>query len=363
MGTLCYCDEFCNRPVNPDCCSDYLPVCKGVQPPTLPPTPGPQTVCYHDGRTMQPGEQTADNCNTCTCQENGEVTCTSDPCMIDEDLLQTLGSIGNGYGWTATNHSMFWGRTLSSGLSLRTGTTPMRSQMYPIYLRYDPATLPSSFDARTKWPGWISRPQDQGWCGSSWAFSTASVVSDRYAIETAGLEVVHMSAQNLLSCDPRPQQGCSGGQVKRAWQYLWRVGIAGEDCYPYTSGATGQKGVCKKRRGTDFSSVSCDTSKQDQVGRVELYHTEPAYRIRSQETDIMYEIMTNGPVQAMMRVHQDLFAYRRGVYAHTQLGAPAVGHHSVRLLGWGTALGGRKYWLAANSWGEEWGEGGLFRIA
>jgi len=34
--------------------------------------------------------------------------------------------------------------------------------------------LPAEFDARRHWPGWISAPTDQGGCGASWAFSTAS---------------------------------------------------------------------------------------------------------------------------------------------------------------------------------------------
>lgn len=27
-GTLCYCDDFCDRHVNGDCCPDYLPFCR-----------------------------------------------------------------------------------------------------------------------------------------------------------------------------------------------------------------------------------------------------------------------------------------------------------------------------------------------
>jgi len=33
---------------------------------------------------------------------------------------------------------------------------------------------PAEFDARLHWPGWIHPPTDQGACGASWAFSTAS---------------------------------------------------------------------------------------------------------------------------------------------------------------------------------------------
>ena len=35
-GTLCYCDEFCDRDINADCCPDFLPVCRGIYPPEHP---------------------------------------------------------------------------------------------------------------------------------------------------------------------------------------------------------------------------------------------------------------------------------------------------------------------------------------
>lgn len=34
-GTLCYCDEFCNRTRNEDCCPDFWTFCKGEAPPQL----------------------------------------------------------------------------------------------------------------------------------------------------------------------------------------------------------------------------------------------------------------------------------------------------------------------------------------
>ena len=33
LGTLCYCDQFCNRTTSSDCCPDYWNVCLGIQPP------------------------------------------------------------------------------------------------------------------------------------------------------------------------------------------------------------------------------------------------------------------------------------------------------------------------------------------
>ena len=76
--------------------------------------------------------------------------------------------------------------------------------------------------------------------------------------------------------------------------------------------------------------------------------------------DIMQELRTQGSVQAVMEVHQDLFLYQAGVYTNTNTG-PVLGRHAVRILGWGEEEG-RKYWRVANSWGKHWGERGTFRI-
>lgn len=74
-------------------------------------------------------------------------------------------------------------------------------------------TLPRSFNAleEGKWAGFISPIFDQGWCGGSWAISTAAVASDRFGIQTKGKEAVVLSPQHLLSC-VRKQLGCSGGK-------------------------------------------------------------------------------------------------------------------------------------------------------
>jgi len=99
---------------------------------------------------------------------------------------------------------------------------------------------------------------------------------------------------------------------------------------------------------------------------------QPAYRVgreasatqpRRREQDIMHEIRTQGPVEAVMEVYTDFFMYTSGVYQKTNLARGVVaGYHAVRIIGWGQD-GGERYWLVANSWGEQWGERGLFKIA
>lgn len=96
--------------------------------------------------------------------------------------------------------------------------------MTPVRRIYNPDALPREFDSRTKWPRDISGIRDQGWCGASWAISTADVASDRFAIMSKGKEAVKLSAQQLISCNNRGQQGCRGGYLDRAWFFMRKFG-------------------------------------------------------------------------------------------------------------------------------------------
>ena len=69
--------------------------------------------------------------------------------------------------------------------------------------------------------------------------------------------------------------------------------------------------------------------------------------------------MTNGPVETGFLVYEDFIAYSSGIYKYTE--GSLLGGHAVKVLGWGTE-NGIEYWIAANSWGEKWGENGFFKI-
>ncbi|EER01485.1 cathepsin B, putative, partial [Perkinsus marinus ATCC 50983] len=76
--------------------------------------------------------------------------------------------------------------------------------------------------------------------------------------------------------------------------------------------------------------------------------------------DAKNAIRTDGPVSASFTVYEDFLAYRSGVYKHTS--GSYLGGHAVKIIGWGEKSG-QAYWLAVNSWNEDWGDHGLFKIA
>ncbi|XP_018561609.1 cathepsin B [Anoplophora glabripennis] len=91
----------------------------------------------------------------------------------------------------------------------------------------------------------------------------------------------------------------------------------------------------------------------------ELTFGETAYYVPSDEDQIQLEIMTNGPVEATFDVYEDFLSYKSGVYQNVE--GSQLGGHAVKIFGWGLE-NDTPYWIAANSWGEEWGDNGFFKI-
>nr|XP_033812957.1 tubulointerstitial nephritis antigen-like [Geotrypetes seraphini] len=374
LDTVCYCDVFCNREVS-DCCPDYWTHCQGMEPPSY-----IQRGCVRHGKKYPLGATYQDNCNLCTCSSVGHWDCEQHACLIDQDIIHAINQ--GSYGWRAGNYSQFWGMTLDEGIRYRLGTSkPSTTVMNMNELHINMASneiLPAYFNAADKWPGMIHEPLDQGNCAGSWAFSTAAVASDRISIQSMGHMTPMLSPQHLLSCDIRNQRGCSGGRVDGAWWYLRRKGVVTDDCYPFTSQ---EKDKVPARSPCMMHSRSTGRGKRQATARCpslhahsnEIYQATPAYRLASSEKDIMKEVMENGPVQAIMEVHEDFFLYKGGIYRHTPVTAGKPKHyrrhgtHSVKITGWGEEKipsgQSQKYWIAANSWGKNWGESGYFRIA
>uniref|UniRef100_F1L5C3 Peptidase C1-like protein n=1 Tax=Ascaris suum TaxID=6253 RepID=F1L5C3_ASCSU len=357
---LCYCDMFCNRSNGNDCCPDFKAVCGSE-------TPEAVSDCTHEDVKYSEGDSIMKNCNKCVCKNN-EWQCEHSICLIQEDILKRVNA--GRYTWSARNYSNFWGRTLEDGMRYRLGTLfPDKSVQNMNEILMKPRELPSSFDAREKWPLYIHPVRDQGDCASSWSHSTTATSADRLSIITDGRVNIPLSAQQLLSCNQHRQRGCEGGYLDRAWWYIRKLGVVSELCYPYESGATQQPGECRipKSAYRTGAHIDCPSGAADPS----VYRMTPPYRVSSREQDIMTEIITNGPVQATFLVYEDFFMYSGGVYQHLDLHEhkeeerKVQGYHSVRIIGWGEdySTGPQvKYWLAANSWGNEWGEDGLFRI-
>ncbi|KAA0200776.1 Cathepsin B [Fasciolopsis buskii] len=233
--------------------------------------------------------------------------------------------------------------------------------------------LPPAFDARDQWSQCttISQIRDQSSCGSCWAFGAAEAISDRICIHSDGAVDVQISALDLLACCESCGDGCYGGWPGLAWDYWKNNGIVtggskenpnGCANYPFpacTHHGRGTKPPCTARIYRTPACLEKCAEGYNITYPEDRHYAKISYNVPANEQQIMAEIMTNGPVEATFEVYEDFGTYESGIYFHSW--GKLVGGHAIRMLGWGEE-NGVPYWLLANSWNEEWGENGYFRI-
>ncbi|KAG0491383.1 hypothetical protein HPP92_004781 [Vanilla planifolia] len=109
------------------------------------------------------------------------------------------------------------------------------------YRFLDGESLPESIDWREK--GAVNAIKDQGSCGSCWAFSATAAIEGINQIVTGDL--ISLSEQELVDCDRSYNEGCNGGLMDYAFEFvIANGGIDTEEDYPYT----GVDGICDKIR-------------------------------------------------------------------------------------------------------------------
>jgi len=247
--------------------------------------------------------------------------------------------------------------------------------------------IPTEFDARTQWPQCaypIGFVRDQSACGSCWAFSSTESFNDRWCIATGDNTTL------MAPLDPMAQMngffgyssnGCNGGLLTEAWGFFHSHGVVSggeyssvgkaDSCAPYPFER------CAHHMGHNTSSYpECPEDEYPSPGMFKecpeaSYGTDyqsdkhfavSAYSFPRKNVELIQtNIMENGPVAASFYVYDDFPTYESGVYKRSE-NATILGGHGIKIIGWGTE-NGEDYWLCVNSWNEEWGDKGLFKIA
>jgi len=242
-----------------------------------------------------------------------------------------------------------------------------RKRAAQIRKHYSTEQLPQEFDSRQKWSNCasIKTNPDQSRCGSCWAVASATVMSDRACIATNGQRQPKISAADLLSCCKEcldgGTDGCQGGISSRAWAYYQTQGVvtggaynSNDGCKPYPFPPTSSP-----MQQDELKAPAC----QQQCSAAGDYQSSKHYGtgvvFPSGMEEMQREIYENGPIAVGIDVFEDFMEYHQGVYYHRE--GAEVGGHLVRFIGWGVE-NEVPYWLGTNSWGDEWGTQGTFKI-
>lgn len=195
--------------------------------------------------------------------------------------------------------------------------------------------LPESVDWRKK--GAVVEVKDQGSCGSCWAFSTIAAVEGINKIVTGGL--ISLSEQELVDCDTSYNEGCNGGLMDYAFEFIINNGgIDSEEDYPYKA----SDGRCDQYR------------KNARVVTIDGYEDVPENDEKSLE-----KAVANQPVSVAIEAGgREFQLYQSGIF--TGRCGTAL-DHGVTAVGYGTE-NGVDYWIVKNSWGASWGEEGYIRM-
>lgn len=181
---------------------------------------------------------------------------------------------------------------------------------------------------------WVTPIRNQRHCGSCVSFATCASLESRTRISRSDADYhIDLAEADLFFC------GCgnccdSGWNFRPALNRCISNGVALESDFPYNPQDQPCPTGLNPAVWVSSFSAELDTVKRKQA------------------------IAENGPVIAGMRVFEDFYYYQSGIYVHST--GLFSGLHAVCVVGYDDGQG---CWIAKNSWGTGWGEGGFFRIA
>lgn len=185
-------------------------------------------------------------------------------------------------------------------------------------------------------PGVVNPVENQGQCGSCWAFSATAAVESAYAIAKKNLNV--LSEQQLVDCSSSyGNNGCNGGLMDNAFKYL--IAVGGQELnsdYPYTA----VNGSCKFAAGKIAENIN---NYQD---------------VTQNSCKSLQQQVLTGPVSVAVQANA-WQTYTGGIFAVSTCGTQL--NHGVVLVGYINCSGTNVY-KVRNSWGASWGEQGYIRL-
>ena len=181
--------------------------------------------------------------------------------------------------------------------------------------------------------------QSQGGCGACYAFATVSQLESIQRIE--GTYQFPLSQQELIDCTKKTgkqeieNEGCDGGFMATSYEYIRENGLSTSNLYPY-SGARNQKCHSPNQGLNKIKGIVVVDSTEEAMIRA----------VRQQPLAVGID-------------SKNLMSYTGGIFTNC---LENTMEHAVLIVGYGLDEKGVKFWKVQNSWGNNWGEKGFFRV-
>ena len=199
----------------------------------------------------------------------------------------------------------------------------------------DETSTPSSVDWRDA--GAVNKIQDQGQCGSCWAFGAVAALEGAHFNATGTL--LKFAEQQLVDCAGfrYGNYGCNGGLQENAYDYYESHDAIEESNYPYTA----RDGSCADPSGAGDVSAT-------------------GYVMVDSNSTAIKSAIAQQPVNVAVAAGNYHFqSYSGGILMAD--GCPTRIDHAILAVGYGSE-NGTEYYIVKNSWGTSWGEQGYIRM-
>ena len=216
------------------------------------------------------------------------------------------------------------------------------SERYLDVVRKDNRQVPDHYNAVEL--GYVSEVKNQLSCGSCVAFASIAAIETCFKMKTGIFG--DFSEQQLIDCGygMYGASACDGAHTSSYLQYVAESGLdlTHEDTYPYLN---------------QEPALTCPLTEPYNIG-AEV--TDYISTYSGDEATMKKLVAEHGAVVTAVASGDNAFRfYGGGVFSNNDNDRL---DHVVTVVGYGTTEDGEDYWLAKNSWGKGWGEGGFMRL-
>ncbi|OQR91091.1 cysteine protease family C01A [Achlya hypogyna] len=189
----------------------------------------------------------------------------------------------------------------------------------------------------------VNGVQQQGQCGSCWAFATVMAVESAMCLASPTKTLLKLSEQQLTSCDKATDnQGCQGGFPSKALEYVAAHGLCQRKDYPYVSGDSGQDEECTASKCTAVVPKSL---------RV--------VAVPSGQAHLQAAVERQPVIVGVAAGNNEWKQYKSGTLSSC---STEDLDHAVVVVGYGVDAANNPIWRIQNSWGTAWGNHGFMQL-